>query len=206
MTGEGWLLCCGEYQDVLIIDAKSLAVIHTFISSQSPDWINCLCIVHSMRIQGKSCVLCSTGRMHIKRSLLNYLLNYWARVQNSSLCLSVGGNSSLSQIKKTERTPMPVVQVVRKSARGQHEMKRGDRVSMTQFIGTFQGWQAGICGGLARLLELLPCFIFWISLLISEIGKCNTDNVIICNVVLLLVCSSIHGGHFEILKRIKNVI
>uniref|UniRef100_A0A8D1LAX5 WD repeat domain 72 n=1 Tax=Sus scrofa TaxID=9823 RepID=A0A8D1LAX5_PIG len=57
MTGEGWLLCCGEYQDVLIIDAKSLVVIHTFISSQSPDWINCMCIVHSMRIQGNNSLL-----------------------------------------------------------------------------------------------------------------------------------------------------
>ncbi|XP_039110164.1 WD repeat-containing protein 72 isoform X2 [Hyaena hyaena] len=61
MTGEGWLLCCGEYQDVLIIDAKSLAVIHTFISSQSPDWINCLCIVHSMRIQEDSLLVVSVA-------------------------------------------------------------------------------------------------------------------------------------------------
>lgn len=52
MTGEGWLLCCGEYQDVLIIDAKSLGVLHTLSSSQSSDWINCMCIVHSARIQG----------------------------------------------------------------------------------------------------------------------------------------------------------
>ncbi|XP_004377738.1 WD repeat-containing protein 72 [Trichechus manatus latirostris] len=56
MTGEGWLLCCGEYQDVLIIDAKTLSVVHTFTSSQSPDWINCMCIVHSMRIQ-EDCLL-----------------------------------------------------------------------------------------------------------------------------------------------------
>lgn len=51
MTGEGWLLCFGEYQDVLIIDAKTLGVLHT-LSSQSSDWINCMCIVHSARIQG----------------------------------------------------------------------------------------------------------------------------------------------------------
>lgn len=75
MTGEGWLLCCGEYQDVLIIDAKSLDVIHTFISSQSPDWINCMCIVHSMRIQGKSWPLYDTKRVHTEISLLNNLLN-----------------------------------------------------------------------------------------------------------------------------------
>ncbi|XP_034850116.1 WD repeat-containing protein 72 isoform X2 [Mirounga leonina] len=61
MTGEGWLLCCGEYQDVLIIDARSLAVIHTFISSQSPDWVNCMCIVHSMRIQEDSLLVVSVA-------------------------------------------------------------------------------------------------------------------------------------------------
>ncbi|XP_027631412.1 WD repeat-containing protein 72 [Tupaia chinensis] len=54
MTGEGWLLCCGEYRDVLIIDAKTLAIVHSFTSSQSPDWVNCMCIVHSVRIQEDS--------------------------------------------------------------------------------------------------------------------------------------------------------
>ncbi|XP_064013660.1 WD repeat-containing protein 72 isoform X8 [Pogoniulus pusillus] len=61
MTGEGWLLCCGEYQDVLIIDAKTLDVIHTLSSSQSPDWINCMCIVHSARIQEDSLVAVSVA-------------------------------------------------------------------------------------------------------------------------------------------------
>uniref|UniRef100_A0A8C9DYD8 WD repeat domain 72 n=1 Tax=Phocoena sinus TaxID=42100 RepID=A0A8C9DYD8_PHOSS len=61
MIGEGWLLCCGEYQDVLIIDAKSLVIIHTFVSSQSPDWINCMCIVHSMRIQEDSLLVVSVA-------------------------------------------------------------------------------------------------------------------------------------------------
>ncbi|XP_009904747.2 WD repeat-containing protein 72 [Dryobates pubescens] len=61
MTGEGWLLCCGEYQDVLIIDAKTLDVIHTLLSSQSPDWINCMCIVHSARIQEDSLVAVSVA-------------------------------------------------------------------------------------------------------------------------------------------------
>ncbi|XP_032337046.1 LOW QUALITY PROTEIN: WD repeat-containing protein 72 [Camelus ferus] len=61
MTGEGWLLCCGEYQDILIIDAKSLVIIHTFTSSQSPDWINCMCIVHSMRIQEDSLLVVSVA-------------------------------------------------------------------------------------------------------------------------------------------------
>uniref|UniRef100_A0A8C0CI43 WD repeat domain 72 n=1 Tax=Balaenoptera musculus TaxID=9771 RepID=A0A8C0CI43_BALMU len=61
MIGEGWLLCCGEYQDVLIIDAKSLVIIHTFTSSQSLDWINCMCIVHSMRIQEDSLLVVSVA-------------------------------------------------------------------------------------------------------------------------------------------------
>lgn len=99
MTGEGWLLCCGEYQDVLIIDAKSLAVIHTFISSQSPDWINCMCIVHSMRIQGNTWVLYNAKRVSIKIPPLNDFLNKWARIQNTSLSLPVRGDSSLSQTK-----------------------------------------------------------------------------------------------------------
>ncbi|XP_065590379.1 WD repeat-containing protein 72 [Cyrtonyx montezumae] len=58
MTGEGWLLCFGEYQDVVIIDAKTLDVLHT-LSSQSSDWINCMCIVHSARIQEDSLVAVS---------------------------------------------------------------------------------------------------------------------------------------------------
>ncbi|XP_052527547.1 WD repeat-containing protein 72 isoform X2 [Tympanuchus pallidicinctus] len=58
MRGEGWLLCFGEYQDVLIIDAKTLDVLHT-LSSQSSDWINCMCIVRSARIQEDSLVAVS---------------------------------------------------------------------------------------------------------------------------------------------------
>nr|KAF6389467.1 WD repeat domain 72 [Myotis myotis] len=66
MTGEGWLLCCGEYQDILIIDAKTLVLVHTFTSSQSPDWINCMCIVHSMRIQEDSLLVVSvTGELKV---------------------------------------------------------------------------------------------------------------------------------------------
>ncbi|KAJ7407986.1 WD repeat-containing protein 72 [Pitangus sulphuratus] len=66
MTGEGWLLCCGEYQDVLIIDAKTLDVLHTLASSHSSDWINCMCIVHSARIQEDSLVAVSvTGVLKV---------------------------------------------------------------------------------------------------------------------------------------------
>ncbi|KAL1782471.1 WD repeat-containing protein 72 isoform X1 [Sigmodon hispidus] len=66
MTGEGWLLCCGEYQDVLILDAGTLAFLHTFSSSQSPDWMKCMCIVHSMRIQEDSLLVVSvTGELKV---------------------------------------------------------------------------------------------------------------------------------------------
>ncbi|XP_053318494.1 WD repeat-containing protein 72 [Spea bombifrons] len=58
MTGEGWLLCCGQYQDVLIVDAKTLQVLHT-LKSQSSEWISCMCIVHSTRIQEDSLVAMS---------------------------------------------------------------------------------------------------------------------------------------------------
>ncbi|XP_075431833.1 WD repeat-containing protein 72 isoform X1 [Ascaphus truei] len=60
MTGEGWLLCCGQYQDVLIVDAKTLQALHTF-KSQSSDWISCMCIVHSTRIQEDSLVVISAA-------------------------------------------------------------------------------------------------------------------------------------------------
>ncbi|XP_069838738.1 WD repeat-containing protein 72 [Dendropsophus ebraccatus] len=60
MIGEGWLLCCGHYQDILIVDAKTLQVLHTF-KSQRSDWICCMCIVHSTRIQEDSLVAISTS-------------------------------------------------------------------------------------------------------------------------------------------------
>ncbi|XP_008490266.1 WD repeat-containing protein 72 [Calypte anna] len=66
MTGEGWLLCCGEYQDVLIVDAKTLDVLHTLSSSEYSDWIRCMCIVHSARIQEDSLVAVSvTGVLKV---------------------------------------------------------------------------------------------------------------------------------------------
>ncbi|KAM4829229.1 WD repeat-containing protein 72 isoform 1-T1 [Thomomys bottae] len=65
MTGEGWLLCCGEYQDIVVIDAKTLSIIHTF-TSRTPDWIKCMCIVHSMRIQEDSLLVVSvTGELKV---------------------------------------------------------------------------------------------------------------------------------------------
>ncbi|KAG8440462.1 hypothetical protein GDO86_006280 [Hymenochirus boettgeri] len=60
MTGEGWLLCCGYYQDVLVIDAKTLQVLNTFQSHVS-DWISCMYIVHSTRIQEDSLVAISVA-------------------------------------------------------------------------------------------------------------------------------------------------
>ncbi|KAJ6650669.1 hypothetical protein lerEdw1_004998 [Lerista edwardsae] len=56
MTGDGWLLCCGQYNNILIVDARTLAVLHTLTSSQSPDWISCMCLVHSPRIQEDSLI------------------------------------------------------------------------------------------------------------------------------------------------------
>ncbi|XP_060240743.1 WD repeat-containing protein 72 isoform X1 [Meriones unguiculatus] len=66
MIGEGWLLCCGEYQDVLVLDAGTLAVLHAFSSLQSPDWMTCMCIVHSVRIQEDSLLVVSvTGELKV---------------------------------------------------------------------------------------------------------------------------------------------
>uniref|UniRef100_UPI00398F1F16 WD repeat-containing protein 72-like n=1 Tax=Pristiophorus japonicus TaxID=55135 RepID=UPI00398F1F16 len=56
MSGDGWLLCCGQYQDVLVIDARSLELLHALVSSVTPDWISSMCIVRSQRIQEDSLV------------------------------------------------------------------------------------------------------------------------------------------------------
>ncbi|XP_078097506.1 WD repeat-containing protein 72-like [Mustelus asterias] len=56
MSGDGWLLCCGQYQDVLVFDAHSLELLHALVSSTTPDWISSMCIVHSQRIQEDSLV------------------------------------------------------------------------------------------------------------------------------------------------------
>ncbi|KAM6425903.1 WD repeat-containing protein 72 [Liasis olivaceus] len=61
MTGEGWLLCCGQYNDILIIDAITLVVLHTLTSSSSSDWISCMCLVHSLRIQEDSLLAVSAA-------------------------------------------------------------------------------------------------------------------------------------------------
>ncbi|KAJ7311342.1 hypothetical protein JRQ81_006958 [Phrynocephalus forsythii] len=66
MTGEGWLLCCGQYNDILVIDAKTLVVLHVLTSSQSSDWISCMCLVHSPRIQEDSLIAVSvTGDLKV---------------------------------------------------------------------------------------------------------------------------------------------
>ncbi|XP_042332002.1 WD repeat-containing protein 72 isoform X3 [Sceloporus undulatus] len=59
MTGEGWLLCCGQYDNILILDAKTLAVLHALTSSHTPDWVSCMCLVHSPRIQEDSLIAVS---------------------------------------------------------------------------------------------------------------------------------------------------
>ncbi|XP_048418473.1 WD repeat-containing protein 72-like isoform X2 [Stegostoma tigrinum] len=56
MSGDGWLLCCGQYQDVLVIDACTLELCHALVSSATPDWISSMCIVRSQRIQEDSLV------------------------------------------------------------------------------------------------------------------------------------------------------
>ncbi|XP_067827567.1 WD repeat-containing protein 72-like isoform X5 [Heptranchias perlo] len=56
MSGDGWLLCCGQYQDVLVVDARSLELLHALVSSATPDWISSMCIVRSQRIQEDSLV------------------------------------------------------------------------------------------------------------------------------------------------------
>uniref|UniRef100_A0A8C6XZL2 WD repeat domain 72 n=1 Tax=Naja naja TaxID=35670 RepID=A0A8C6XZL2_NAJNA len=61
MAGEGWLVCCGQYNDILIIDAMTLAVLHTLTSSSSSDWISCMCLVHSLRIQEDSLLAVSAA-------------------------------------------------------------------------------------------------------------------------------------------------
>ncbi|XP_069766872.1 WD repeat-containing protein 72-like isoform X3 [Narcine bancroftii] len=66
MSGDGWLLCCGQYQDVLVIDARSLELLHALISSVTPDWISSMCIVRSQRIQEDSLVGISvTGELKV---------------------------------------------------------------------------------------------------------------------------------------------
>ena len=61
----------------------------------------------------------------MKISPSNYLLNYWARVQNACLCLPKPDQEKLT-------TPIPVVQITGQSARGQDEVERGDTVAMPQ--------------------------------------------------------------------------
>ncbi|XP_055517056.1 WD repeat-containing protein 72-like isoform X2 [Leucoraja erinacea] len=66
MSGEGWLLCCGQYQDVLVIDARTLELLHALASSATPDWISSMCIVRSQRIQEDSLVGISvTGELKV---------------------------------------------------------------------------------------------------------------------------------------------
>ncbi|XP_013914186.1 PREDICTED: WD repeat-containing protein 72 [Thamnophis sirtalis] len=61
MAGDGWLVCCGQYNDILIIDAITLVVLHTLTSSSTSDWISCMCLVHSLRIQEDSLLAVSAA-------------------------------------------------------------------------------------------------------------------------------------------------
>ncbi|XP_062819198.1 WD repeat-containing protein 72 isoform X2 [Anolis carolinensis] len=64
MPGEGWLLCCGHYDGILVLDAGTLDVLHTLTTSQAPDWVSCMCLAHSPRIQEDSLIaVSSTGTL-----------------------------------------------------------------------------------------------------------------------------------------------
>ncbi|XP_053128749.1 WD repeat-containing protein 72 isoform X2 [Hemicordylus capensis] len=61
MMGDGWLLCCGQYNDVLVVDAGTLALLHRLESSRASDWVRCMCLVHSPRIQEDSLIAVSVA-------------------------------------------------------------------------------------------------------------------------------------------------
>uniref|UniRef100_H9GIJ0 WD repeat domain 72 n=1 Tax=Anolis carolinensis TaxID=28377 RepID=H9GIJ0_ANOCA len=64
MPGEGWLLCCGHYDGILVLDAGTLDVLHALTASQAPDWVSCMCLAHSPRIQEDSLIaVSSTGTL-----------------------------------------------------------------------------------------------------------------------------------------------
>ncbi|XP_015198373.2 WD repeat-containing protein 72 isoform X2 [Lepisosteus oculatus] len=66
VAGDGWLLCCGEYQDVLLIDTQTLQVLHKFFSRDSSDWISSLCVAHSLKTQEDSLLAISvTGVLKV---------------------------------------------------------------------------------------------------------------------------------------------
>ncbi|XP_040198647.1 WD repeat-containing protein 72 isoform X1 [Rana temporaria] len=105
MTGEGWLLCCGHYQDVLIVDAKTLQVLHSF-KSQSSDWISCMCIVHSTRIQEDSLVAISaSGDLKVwdLSSSVNSIQEKQNVYETESQCLEMANYCSVRFCTYTER-------------------------------------------------------------------------------------------------------
>ncbi|XP_067327311.1 WD repeat-containing protein 72 [Anolis sagrei] len=61
MPGEGWLLCCGHYDGILVLDAGTLDVLHALTASQAPDWVSCMCLAHSPRIQEDSLIAVSAA-------------------------------------------------------------------------------------------------------------------------------------------------
>uniref|UniRef100_A0A8C4TDK0 WD repeat domain 72 n=1 Tax=Erpetoichthys calabaricus TaxID=27687 RepID=A0A8C4TDK0_ERPCA len=61
MVEEGWLLCCGEYPDVLVVDAQTLDILYKLISSDASNWISSMCIVRSPRIHEDSLIGISTS-------------------------------------------------------------------------------------------------------------------------------------------------
>ncbi|XP_039626216.1 WD repeat-containing protein 72-like [Polypterus senegalus] len=61
MVEEGWLLCCGEYPDVLVVDAQTLDILYKLISTDASNWISSMCIVRSPRIHEDSLIGISTS-------------------------------------------------------------------------------------------------------------------------------------------------
>ncbi|XP_068131576.1 WD repeat-containing protein 72 isoform X2 [Hyperolius riggenbachi] len=105
MTGEGWLLCCGHYQDILIVDAKTLQVLHTF-KSQASDWISCMCIVHSTRIQEDSLVAISAAgdlKVWDLSSSVNSIQEKQNVYETESQCLEAANYCAVRFCSYTER-------------------------------------------------------------------------------------------------------
>lgn len=157
MTVEGWLLCCGEYQDVLVLDAGTLAVLHTFSSSQSPDWMKCMCIVHSVRIQGKG------GR---PSQCLRRCSGWWDATETvklelrSLLVFTLSWGKLLEPWQGKARSPPLVGQVIRKPAGAEDTQKRICFYDPVLSSAYWEGQAVGLFVCCLWLPFFLPCSLF----------------------------------------------
>ncbi|MBN3313413.1 WDR72 protein, partial [Atractosteus spatula] len=106
VAGDGWLLCCGEYQDVLLIDAQTLQVLHKFFSRDSSDWISSLCVAHSLKTQEDSLLAISvTGVLKVwsLSSSGNSVQEKSAIYESESRTLQCVQSQGVSFCKYTER-------------------------------------------------------------------------------------------------------